>query len=137
MQGGDIGASLRRMGLRPTRQRIALARLLLGRGHRHVTAEALHAEAEAVGIAVSLATVYNTLHQFTAAGLLRHVVVAQGRAFFDTNTADHHHFYFEQSGRLVDIDAGQVDFARLPQAPEGADVSRIDVVIRVREQSGG
>lgn len=137
MHGRDIGAALRRMGLRPTRQRIALARLLLGRGHRHVTAEALHAEAESVGIAVSLATVYNTLHQFTAAGLLRHVVVAQGRAYFDTNTADHHHFYFEESGRLVDIDADQVDFARLPQAPTGADVSRIDVVIRVRERPEG
>jgi len=133
VQGQDIGASLRRMGLRPTRQRVSLARLLLQRGHRHVTAEALHAEAEAVGIAVSLATVYNTLHQFTVAGLLRQVVVAQGRSYFDTNTADHHHFYFESSGRLVDIDAGQIGFERLPDAPEGTDISRIDVVIRVRE----
>lgn len=133
VQDQDLTGVLRRIGLRPTRQRVALAQLLLHRGSRHVTAEALHAEAEAVGIAVSLATVYNTLHQFTEAGLLRQVVVAQGRSYFDTNTADHHHFYFEDSGRLVDIDARQIGFERLPEAPEGMDVSRIDVVIRVRE----
>ncbi|MEQ8345496.1 MAG: Fur family transcriptional regulator [Sneathiellaceae bacterium] len=137
LQDRDLTAALRRVGLRPTRQRVALAQLLLQQGPRHVTAEALHAEADAIGIAVSLATVYNTLHQFTEAGLLRQVVVAQGRSYFDTNTADHHHFYFEDTGRLVDIDADQVAFDRLPDAPEGTDLNRIDVVIRLRKPARG
>lgn len=133
----EVVGRLRAAGLRPTRQRRALGALLFTGEDHHVTAEMLHEQAVRASVPVSLATVYNTLHQFTAAGLLRHVVVAQGRAYFDTNTADHHHFYFEESGRLVDIDADQVDFARLPQAPTGADVSRIDVVIRVRERPEG
>tara|TARA_B100000683_G_scaffold14135_1_gene14408 strand:+ start:94 stop:519 length:426 start_codon:yes stop_codon:yes gene_type:complete len=135
LQDHELTTRLRHVGLRPTRQRVALARLLLQQGPRHVTAEALHAEADAIGIPVSLATVYNTLHQFTEAGLLRQVVVAQGRSYFDTNTADHHHFYFEDSGRLQDIDAGHVAFDRLPQTPDGTELHRIDVIIRVREPS--
>lgn len=136
LQDHELTSTLRRVGLRPTRQRVALARLLLGAGPRHVTAEALHAEAVAIGIRVSLATVYNALHQFTEAGLLRQVVVSQGRSYFDTNTADHHHFYFEETGRLEDIDAGHVSFGRVPQAPEGTELHRIDVVFRVRAGVG-
>ena len=136
LQDHELTSKLRKVGLRPTRQRVALARLLLNQGPRHVTAEALHVEADSVGIPVSLATVYNTLHQFTEAGLLRQVVVSQGRSYFDTNTDDHHHFYFEDSGRLQDIGADHVAFDRLPDAPEGTELSRIDVVIRVREPSG-
>src|SRR5919204_76918 len=94
---------LRRVGLRPTRQRVALARLLFGGADRHVTAEQLHGEALAAAIRVSLATVYNTLHQFTDAGLLREVVVEPGRSYFDTNTDDHHHFFSESRGTLQDI----------------------------------
>src|SRR5216110_328279 len=84
---------LRRVGLRPTRQRVALARLLFNGGDRHVTAEQLHGEAAAAAIRVSLATIYNTLHQFTDRGLLREVVVEAGRSYFDTNIDDHHHFF--------------------------------------------
>ncbi|NUP97213.1 MAG: transcriptional repressor, partial [Planctomycetaceae bacterium] len=96
---------LRAVGLRPTRQRLALARLLFEKGDRHLTADDLHAEAEQAGIGVSLATIYNTLNQFTQAGLLREVAVEAGRAYFDTNTSDHHHFFFEDGGRLADIPA--------------------------------
>ncbi|HAP99277.1 MAG TPA: transcriptional repressor, partial [Rhodospirillum rubrum] len=100
---------LRKAGLRPTRQRLALARLMFDAGNRHVTAETLHTEAMDAGVSVSLATVYNTLHQFTEGGLLREVVVDPGRSYFDTNTSEHYHFYFEVSGELVDIPASDVN----------------------------
>jgi Fur family iron response transcriptional regulator len=122
---------LRAAGLRPTRQRIALAKLLFDGGDRHVTAEELHGEAEAGNAAVSLATVYNTLHQFTDAGLLRQVVVDSGRSYFDTNTSDHHHFFFEDTGRLKDIPGDAVTVSSLPQPPAGARISRVDVIVRV------
>jgi Fur family iron response transcriptional regulator len=123
---------LRAAGLRPTRQRLALARLLFEKGDRHVTADELHAEAEAEGVGVSLATVYNTLNQFTAAGLLREVAVEAGRAYFDTNTGDHHHFYFEEGGRLVDIPAAGLTVKGVPTAPAGTDIARVDVIVRLR-----
>jgi Fur family iron response transcriptional regulator len=122
---------LRDAGLRPTRQRLALARLLFGRGDRHVTAEDLYTEAKQHRINLSLATVYNALHDFTGKGLLREIVLDSSRSCFDTNTGNHHHFYFERSGRLEDIPAEQVRIATLPQAPGGAPVSRVDVIIRV------
>jgi len=118
-------------GLRPTRQRMALARLLFAGSDRHVTAEALHDEAEGAGVRVSLATVYNTLHQFTASGLLREVVVDSGRTYFDTNTSDHHHFFFEADGRLADIPGDSIALARLPEAPAGTRIARVDVIIRI------
>jgi Fur family iron response transcriptional regulator len=117
--------------LRPTRQRLALAKLLFDQGDRHITAEQLHGEAMAAQVRVSLATVYNTLHQFTGAGLLREVVVEAGRSYFDTNVTEHHHFFFEDSGQLQDIPGGDVRLAALPKAPEGARVSRVDVIIRL------
>jgi len=123
---------LRAAGLRPTRQRLALARLLFEKGDRHITADELHAEAEDAGVGVSLATVYNTLNQFTAAGLLREVAVEAGRAYFDTNTSDHHHFFFEEGGRLVDIPAEGLSVEGLPSAPAGAEVARVDVIVRLR-----
>jgi Fur family transcriptional regulator, iron response regulator len=122
---------LRAAGLRPTRQRLGLARLLLGKGDRHVTAEQLHAEAAAGAIPVSLATIYNTLHQFTEAGLLREVVVEPGRSYFDTNTADHHHFFCETNGLLQDIPAQAITVSGLPVAPEGTEIRRVDVIVRV------
>jgi Fur family iron response transcriptional regulator len=128
----DAIGRLRAAGLRPTRQRLALARLLFDGAHRHVTAEQLHSEARHANIQVSLATVYNTLHQFTGAGLLREVVVEPGRAYFDTNISDHHHFFFEDDGRLVDIEARQIAPLSLPSAPEGMAISRVDVIIRCR-----
>jgi Fur family iron response transcriptional regulator len=122
---------LRTAGLRPTRQRLALARLLFGRGDRHVTAEALFTEAKQQRINLSLATVYNALHDFTAKGLLREIVLDSTRSCFDTNTGNHYHFYFERSGRLEDIHADKIQIAALPPAPEGAAVSRVDVIIRI------
>ena len=121
----------RAAGLRPTRQRLALARLLFQGRDRHVAAEELHAEALAASVRVSLATVYNTLHQFTAAGLLREIVVAGGRSYFDTNVTDHHHFFFEDSGRLEDIPGHLVAISALPDPPAGTAVRRVDVIIRV------
>jgi Fur family transcriptional regulator, iron response regulator len=122
---------LRAARLRPTRQRLALARLLFESGDRHVTAEQLHGEATAASGAVSLATVYNTLHQFVAAGLLREVVVDPGRSYFDTNVSDHHHFFFEETGKLVDIPGNHVAVGDLPAPPAGTAVRRVDVVIRL------
>lgn len=123
---------LRAVGLRPTRQRLALARMLFDGPCRHVSAEALHEEATGEGIRVSLATVYNTLHQFTRAGLLREVVVDAARTYFDTNTGDHHHFFLEHTGELQDIPVEMIDVPTLPTAPSGTEISRVDVVVRVR-----
>ena len=123
---------LRNAGLRPTRQRLALAKLLFDGRDRHVTAETLHAEAVAAGVKLSLATVYNSLHQFTTAGLLKEVVVDASRTYFDTNTGQHHHFFDEADGRLADIPVDQVSVGRLPTPPAGREIARIDVVIRIR-----
>lgn len=127
----NILERLRSVGLRPTRQRLALAKLLFDGGDRHISAEQLHSEALGNNIRVSLATVYNALHQFTDAGLLREIVVDSGRSYFDTNTSVHHHFFYERSGRLEDIPGEQIEIGRLPQAPEGFDISRVDVIVRV------
>jgi Fur family iron response transcriptional regulator len=122
---------LRGVGLRPTRQRLALARLLFDNGDRHISAEQLHTEALASNIRVSLATVYNTLHQFTESGLLREIVVESGRSYFDTNVSDHHHFFYERSGRLTDIPGDMIALTKVPNAPDGLTVSRVDVIVRV------
>ncbi len=128
-----LTAVLRMAGLRPTRQRVALAELLFGGPHRHVSAEQLHSEATDARVGVSLATIYNTLHQFHEAGLLREVAVDASRSYFDTDTSDHHHFYVEDEQRMIDIPASSVEFAALPEAPRGMQVSHVDVVIRVRK----
>ena len=122
---------LKRHGLRPTRQRLALARLLFSGANRHVSAESLHDEARRDGTSVSLATVYNTLHQFTAVGLLRDVTVDPNRSYFDTNTADHHHLYFEDTGRLEDLEPTAVRIGDLPEPPAGTTIGRVDLVIRL------
>jgi len=124
-------ARLKEAGLRPTRQRIALAKLLFEGENRHVTAEDLHSEARAAGVSVSLATIYNSLHQFTDAGLMREVVVEAGRSYFDTNTGDHHHFFHEDTGSLEDIPGDQINVSELPAAPAGKSVQRVDVIVRV------
>lgn len=131
----DVAGLLKRAGLRPTRQRMALGALLFGSGDRHLTAEMLHMEAIQHSIPVSLATVYNTLHQFTALGMLREVVVEPARSYFDTNTADHHHFFHERTGQLADIPGDQVQLSRLPAAPDGTQVARVDVIVRVRDSA--
>jgi len=124
---------LRAARLRPTRQRLALARLLFEKGDRHVAAEELHGEALAAQVPVSLATVYNTLHQFVAAGLLREVVINPGRSYFDTNVSDHHHFFYEDSGTLRDIPGGSIAVSNVPPPPDGGSIRRVDVVVRVEK----
>jgi len=125
---------LRDAGLRPTRQRLALARLLFDGGDRHVTAEQLYAEARQEEIPVSLATIYNTLNQFRKAGLLREVVVDAGRSWFDTNLDDHHHFFHEGSGTLTDFRAEDLAVEGLPTAPQGMEIDRVEVIVRVRDR---
>jgi Fur family iron response transcriptional regulator len=127
----EITRLLRKAGLRPTRQRLVLAARLFGDGDRHVTAELLHAEVVAAGERVSLATVYNTLHQFKAAGLLRELAVEGARAYFDTNTSNHNHFFFETTGELLDIPNDVVHVNGLPEPPAGMRISHIDVVVRL------
>jgi len=119
--------------LRPTRQRVALAELLVGDGkHRHVTAESLFDSAKSEGAVVSLATVYNTLRAFCDAGVLQEITVDGSRSYFDTNTHDHPHFYWEDEGRLSDAPADQLVIQRLPEAPAGVEIASVDVVIRLR-----
>ncbi len=127
-----LRAKLRQARLRPTRQRVALGWLLFGRGNRHLTAEMLYEEARAAKVPVSLATVYNTLHQFTGAGLLLEIAVDGPSTFFDTNPTPHHHFLFEANSALVDIPDGHVALTRLPTVPDGCEIARVDVVVRVR-----
>ena len=122
---------LRTAGLRPTRQRVALARLLFGNGDRHLTAEELHAAAGDARIPVSLATIYNTLNQFTAAGLLREVAIEGERTYFDTNTSNHFHYYLEAERRLVDIPADDLTLNGLPPVPKGTRIARVDVIVRL------
>ena len=128
-----IEAKLRAAGLRPTRQRLDLARLLFREGDRHVTAEMLHGEALASSISVSLATVYNTLKQFTEAGLLREVAIEGSKAYFDTKISDHQHFFFEEDGRLIDLEPGQEVLVSVPKLPDGMTIARIDVLIRLEK----
>jgi Fur family iron response transcriptional regulator len=130
--GAQATARLRKAGLRPTRQRVELAVALFQSGDRHVTAESLHDEVANAGVKVSLATVYNTLHQFTEAGLLRQVIVDAARSYFDTNTGDHQHFFVEKEGLLIDIPGESIAVAGVPTPPAGLSVDRVDVVVRVR-----
>lgn len=131
----ELVQRLRVAGLRPTRQRVALGRLLFGSADRHVTAESLHLEAAKAGAELSLATVYNTLHQFTAFGLLRQVVVDGAKTYFDTNTGDHHHFYAEDRATLIDIPGDCVVIDGLPKAPAGMEIERVEVVVRLKPRA--
>jgi Fur family transcriptional regulator, iron response regulator len=127
----DIVDLIRNAGLRPTRQRLLLAELLFGGPDRHVSAEVLHAEALANGEQVSLATVYNTLHQFRTAGLVRELAIDAARAYFDTNTSNHNHFFVEADGVLLDIPGDGITVGGLPKPPAGMKISHIDVVVRL------
>ena len=129
---GSALERLREAGLRPTRQRLALCRKLFDGGDRHVTAEALHAEARTDGLLVSLATVYNTLHQFTEVGLLREVVVDGSKTYFDTNVSCHHHFYNVASGELSDIPGDEIEVLGLPEPPDGLSIDCVEIVVRVK-----
>ncbi len=132
--GGAVIAAerLRAAGLRPTKQRLALANLLFRHGDRHLTAELLHEEAHQNEVRVSLATVYNTLHQFTQAGLLQQVTVGAGRSYFDTNAHTHQHFYIEEDAALIDIPGASIEVAGVPAPPAGLQVERVDVVVRLK-----
>lgn len=127
-------AVLRMAGLRPTRQRVALAELLFSGAHRHVSAEQLHGEAGTAGVGVSLATVYNALHQFRKSGLLREVTVDAARSYFDTDTSDHHHFFIEDEQRVIDIPSDSISIQGLPDAPNGMEVAHVDLVVRLRRK---
>lgn len=123
---------LRDAGLRPTRQRIAIARTLFARGHRHISAEVLHDEAAASSLPVSLATIYNTLHHFTAAGLIRQVTIGGGRTYFDTNASEHHHFFVEGENRLIDL-VGDIKMNNSLEPPDGMEMLSVEVVVRIRK----
>ncbi|MGA1804882.1 iron response transcriptional regulator IrrA [Rhizobium sp. HT1-10] len=127
-----IETRLRMAGLRPTRQRVALGDLLFAKGDRHLTVEELHEEAVAAKVPVSLATVYNTLHQFTEAGLIRVLAVESARTYFDTNVSDHHHFFVEGHNEVLDIPINNLLIDNLPEPPEGMEIAHVDVVIRLR-----
>ncbi|MBB5043859.1 iron response transcriptional regulator IrrA [Shinella fusca] len=127
-----IDERLRHCGLRPTRQRVALADLLFAKGDRHLTVEELHEEAVTAGVPVSLATVYNTLHQFTEAGLIRVLAVESAKTYFDTNVSDHHHFFVEGENHVLDIPVSNIEIGNLPEPPEGMEIAHVDVIIRLR-----
>jgi Fur family iron response transcriptional regulator len=127
---------LRFAGLRPTRQRIALASLIFSKGDRHLSAEELHEEAQSANVPVSLATVYNTLHQFTQAGMLRILAVEGAKTYFDTNVSDHHHFFVEGANEVIDIPDGSAMVGHLPPVPDGMEIINVDIVIRLRKKRG-
>lgn len=131
-----IDERLRHSGLRPTRQRVALGDLLFAKGDRHLTVEELHEEAVTAGVPVSLATVYNTLHQFTEAGLIRVLAVEGSKTYFDTNISDHHHFFVEGENHVLDIPVSNLEIGNLPEPPEGMEIAHVDVVIRLRPRRG-
>jgi Fur family iron response transcriptional regulator len=131
----DVKSMLRDVGLRPTRQRMALGWILFAKGDRHLTAEMLYEESSKAKVPVSLATVYNTLHQFTDVGLLRQVAVDGSKTYFDTNVSDHHHFFVEDENELVDIPKAEVIVGNTPSAPEGYEIARVDVVVRLRRKA--
>ena len=131
----EMRDQLRRAGLRPTRQRLSLGWLLFGKGDRHLTAEMLYDEAMRAKVPVSLATVYNTLHQFTEAGLLRQLAVDGSKAYFDTNPSEHHHFFVEEEGRVVDMPDCGITVSTLPEAPEGMEIAGVEVVVRLRRRA--
>ena len=130
----DVKTMLRDVGLRPTRQRMALGWILFAKGDRHLTAEMLYEEATKAKVPVSLATVYNTLHQFTEVGLLRQVAVDGSKTYFDTNVTEHHHFFIEGDNALVDIPGADVIVGKTPTPPEGYEIARVDVVVRLRRK---
>jgi Fur family transcriptional regulator, iron response regulator len=133
----DVRSMLRDVGLRPTRQRMALGWILFAKGDRHLTAEMLYEEATKAKVPVSLATIYNTLHQFTEVGLLRQVAVDGSKTYFDTNTSLHHHFFVEGDNELVDIPGADEIVGKTPVAPPGYEIARIDVVVRLRRKPAG
>ena len=130
----QLKSRLREVGLRQTRTRVALGSILFGKGDRHVSAEMLFEEACQASVSVSLATVYNTLHQFTEVGLLRQVAIDSSKSYFDTNNTEHQHYYVEDKHELIDIPPMNVVLGKAPEPPEGYEIVRIDVVVRLRRK---
>jgi Fur family iron response transcriptional regulator len=126
---------LRSAGLRPTKQRVSLAHLLFSKGDRHISAEHLHEEATKSGFSISLATIYNALHQFHSVGLLREVSIDSAKTYYDTNTSHHHHFFVEDENKVIDIPANSLSVQDLPEPPEGMEIAKVDVVVRLRKKS--
>jgi Fur family iron response transcriptional regulator len=125
---------LRSAGLRLTRQRRTLGRILFGEGDRHITAEMLYAEATKAKVPVSLTTVHNMLNRLTEVGLLRQIAVDGSKTYFDTNASQHHHFFVEGENNLEDIPDADVVVGRAPIPPDGYEIVRIDVVVRLRRK---
>ena len=130
----QIRNRFREIGLRTTRTRVALGNILFAKGNRHISAEMLFEEANQAKVSVSLATVYNTLHQFTEAGLLRQVAIDSSKSYFDTNNTEHHHYYLEGSQELMDIPLTDVTVGEIPVPPAGYEIVRVDVVVRLRRK---
>jgi Fur family transcriptional regulator, iron response regulator len=131
----ETKAKLRSVGLRPTRTRVALAHMLFAQGNRHVSAEMLFEEASRAKVSVSLATIYNTLHEFTKVGFLRQVAIDSSKSYFDTNNTEHHHYYLEDRHELMDIPPTDVAVGKVPIPPEGYEIARVDVVVRLRRKT--
>lgn len=127
----ELEKRLRDHGLRPTLQRMALGKILFGGNNKHVTAESLYSDAKAINIDVSLATVYNALHNFTSKGLLKEICIGPARSYFDTNIENHHHFYYEKSGQLEDIESADVRLGQLPKVPRNLEILSVEVIIRI------
>tara|TARA_A100000164_G_scaffold313725_1_gene292641 strand:- start:3 stop:410 length:408 start_codon:yes stop_codon:yes gene_type:complete len=130
----EIEKLLDKAELRQTKQRTQLAKMLFQAENRHFTAEQLHKEARTAGGTISLATIYNTLHQFRTAGLLRQVIVEPGKVYFDTNTEPHHHFYIEDDGELLDVERSEIEISTLPEIPKDCAIQETDVIIRLRKK---
>jgi Fur family transcriptional regulator, iron response regulator len=134
-RANEIKNKLRNVGLRPTRTRIELAHMLFAQGNRHVSAEMLFEEVNRAKISVSLATIYNTLHEFTKVGFLRQVAVDSSKLYFDTNNSEHHHYYLEDRHELMDIPPNDVALGKVPLPPPGYEIVRADVVVRLRRKA--
>jgi Fur family transcriptional regulator, iron response regulator len=126
-----IDTRLQSAGLRATPKRVAIAGLLFDGLDRHVTADDVSAMARKAGVRVSLATVYNTLNQFVAAGLLKRIILDTDRTYFDTNVSDHHHLFFEENGMLHDIPGDSIRVEGLPDVPAGSMVRAVEVIVRM------
>jgi Fe2+/Zn2+ uptake regulation proteins len=127
---------LRHAGIRPTRQRVTIMRTIRVGGRRHLTPEGFHRELSEAGLKLALGTVYNTLNQFAASGLLRRVGFGD-RTFYCTNTEVHHHYYDEDSGRIEDIPGPQPVVTGLPDLAPGYEMLGVEIMVRVRRVSPG
>ena len=118
-------------GIRPTKQRRVLAKILFEKGNRHLSADELFHDVKKEDRKISMATVYNTLKQFTSLGLVREVVVDQNKSLYCTNHKSHYHLYIEDEGKIVDIPTKNIDL-NIPSIPACLQLHNIDVIVRIR-----